>query len=139
MSHQKINKIIGKFQEIERLLGELKLDIVDLQEDNVGKANKTQEDKIQTKKVIKKETTKTTKKKVSLGVVDSTGSTIHVGDEVSYQATPSTAAGTGLADSVTRGTDPFLRIKPIHLKTEDKTYTKYSLVQRKPYNVDLII
>ena len=133
MSGSTKQELVKKINEIERLLAELKVGVARL---GSSKAEKSQE--AQKQKGIKKED-KEPKERVSLGVVDSRGDEIFEGDEVSYEATPSTKAGHGLAHSITRGEDPFLRIKPIYLKKEGKTYTKYQPVLRKPYNVDLIL
>ena len=133
MSGKTKQELIETVNEIERLLESLKLGIASLEG---GKTEKSQQ--APRKEGIKKEV-KEPKNRVSLGVVDSRGDTIYEGDEVSYEATPSTSAGFGLAHSITRGGDPFLRIKPIYLKADGKTYTKYQPILRKPYNVDLIL
>ena len=75
---------------------------------------------------------------VSLGVFDKEGKEIYHRDEVEFYPTGKTKGGTGLADSLTRGKDPFLRIKPIWRKSDGNFYTHVEPIKRKPNNVKII-
>ena len=55
-----------------------------------------------------------------------------------YGPTDKMKGGRGLADSLTKGEDPFLKIKPIWRKSNGNVYTLDGTINRKPRNVEIV-
>ena len=78
---------------------------------------------------------------ISLGVVDSAGNVVYFRDEVKYESTGETEGGMGLVNGITKGSDPFLLIKPVFTKTgenSENVYTHIHTIKRKPHKVTII-
>ena len=65
-----------------------------------------------------------------LGVADKNNRPIYVNDEVVYESTPNTSGGRGLAASLTKGKDPFLRIFPVFHRSTNHTQTHIKPTQK---------
>ena len=85
----KLKEVIDKIQEIEKLLGEVKLEAAGLAEEE-----KTKKNKGYTCVKSKRD-----------------NRPIEVGDRVRFNSTPQVFGGTGVVESWTKGRDPFLRIR----------------------------
>ena len=124
---------LEKLEQIEKLLAEVKIEFKkDSQAKEAEKSECVSTVNTHTNKEDEEETT------VSLGVFDSNGREIHYRDEVEFYPTGTTKGGTGLAHSLTRGKDPFLRIKPIFHKSKGNIYTHLEPIKRKPSNVKIV-